>query len=851
MSEKWFKSRLSTRIRVTVALILFGGVVLASFSWLALNHFKQQLRADAYNHLLSMASIQQQRVSDYLGSINASTRSVASRTQLRLSLRNYNQQLEPRHLEKIGRIIQDALLALPQAQQISIADPAGKIIAATREEQVGVRIEAATPLSLQRDSEHGLQVHVYSPLYLEQDQVGMLHMRYTAAGLVKIISSYSGLGRTGETLLARRLESGAAQFLVPLRFDPQAALQRTIPAQRNDAPIIRALRGDSGFHEDVVDYRGAPVVAVTTLIPETGWGLLVKGDQSELYFGYRKLMFELLELLAVIVLVAFGVALFMAGYITRPVAHLKAFTERVRAGKGREQNFEELDLDEESYQLAKSLSEMTDEILQVFEAAPSGMVVVDSDGVIVRCNRALQRMFGYREGELVGVPIEVLVPETQRSQHQQYRQRKVVERTMQMGRGLELYGRRKDGELVPVEIGLSELEMEGVKRVLATVVDISDRIQLIQEQEIQEEKDNFFATMSHELRTPLTSIIGNSEYLLDELNGESQEIVRTIKSAGEAQLALVNDILDMSKLQSGKFAISEQPYDLQKLVSGVENMMSQRAQDAGLVLQFKIEHPQPFQLLGDEQRIRQILLNLVGNAVKFTPQGKISVTVQVIFNTLLFTVEDTGIGMSPKMMERLFSRFEQADGSISRRFGGSGLGLFISLNLAELMGGTIDASSQEGVGSVFELRLPYTPSEVPLAPVVEKSAGSTDRGGRTLSGHVLVAEDTPMIQMLERRMLEKMGLQVSVAKNGIEAVEMAAADSFDVVLMDMQMPEMDGIEATRKIRESGNQVPVAAVTANVMQKHRDQFEQAGCNAFVSKPIDSSELYTVLKQLLAQ
>jgi len=216
-------------------------------------------------------------------------------------------------------------------------------------------------------------------------------------------------------------------------------------------------------------------------------------------------------------------------------------------------------------------------------------------------------------------------------------------------------------------------------------------------------KDEFLASMSHELRTPLTSIIGNSEYLKErEREQELQEVIGDIEAAGRSQLALVNDLLDMSKIQSGKFSIDEVPYDISVLLRDIEHMISIRAHEADLKVVVEQKNVEKYQLIGDGQRIGQILINLISNAIKFTATGSVELTTWVDAGKIIFQVKDSGIGMSAQQQEQLFQKFQQADGSISKRFGGTGLGLYISLNLAEMMGGTIDVSSQEGVGSIFK-----------------------------------------------------------------------------------------------------------------------------------------------------
>ncbi len=365
-------------------------------------------------------------------------------------------------------------------------------------------------------------------------------------------------------------------------------------------------------------------------------------------------------------------------------------------------------------------------------------------------------------------------------------------------------------------------------------------------EQARQAKDDFFATMSHELRTPLSAILGYCEIMKGAIHDpEQQQNLRYIQLAGHNQLALVNDLLDMSKIESGNFSVDEHPYSFSALIHEVQGMLSAKAQDAGLVLQFVQQNREPFELLGDDQRIKQILINLIGNAIKFTKEGAVTVTTEVVDGAIRFSVEDTGVGIKPENMKKLFKRFEQEDDSINRRFGGSGLGLFISLNLAELMGGTIVAESEYGKGSTFTLLIPYRQTEL-LDRWSE--AGRTEQQSSEMmlfSGQVLLAEDTPAIQLLIRRMLEKLGVQVVTVGDGHEAVEQAATKSFDLILMDMQMPHMDGVEATRQIKASGNATPIIAVTANVMRKHREAFDEAGCDGFLEKPIDREKMTAVL------
>ena len=359
-------------------------------------------------------------------------------------------------------------------------------------------------------------------------------------------------------------------------------------------------------------------------------------------------------------------------------------------------------------------------------------------------------------------------------------------------------------------------------------------------------KDEFLASMSHELRTPLTTIIGNSEALKGgELGEREQGMLRAIESSGRRQLALVNDILDLSKIESGKFEINSRPYDLAVLVADIRELFVSQAESKQINFDVVVEAAFKHLLVGDEQRIGQVLINLLGNAFKFTEQGTIALRVWRESDRLWWSVRDEGIGMSEAVLKRLFRPFEQADSSISRRFGGTGLGLHISRVLVDLMGGEISVESEEGKGSIFRFGIPLVEDQA----LVSSATTEETQENRYFKGRVLVAEDTVDIQDLQRIILEGAGVEVTFANNGAEAVEAATHGEFDLLLMDMHMPVMDGIAATKKLRELGSKMPIIAVTANVMQKHRDQFQQAGCDGFISKPFVHNDIYKILGRYL--
>ncbi|MBT3488671.1 MAG: response regulator [Gammaproteobacteria bacterium] len=523
---------------------------------------------------------------------------------------------------------------------------------------------------------------------------------------------------------------------------------------------------------------------------------------------------------------------------------------------------------EQSYQLMERERRFS---VSLTGSMKDGVFALDAEGKLIFMNEAAERLLVWRYEELMGKDIHSFI-HPHDPQQEDYIPEEKCPFLSSINNGTPFNGddhafQCKNGRIIPVQLTLSQLRSDSgnVNGSVAVFRDISERIEA--EASLQfsvnralnesrkakkaiKARDDFFASMSHELRTPLTAIIGNCEMLGQmEADPKKEMMIRAIEVSGQSQLALVNDILDLSKIESGKFTIDEAPFDLSKLVNDIDYMLSIRAKDSGLTLSCNQTNPEEYQLIGDQQRIGQILINLIGNAIKFTSAGgAVSCMTRVDGEQLLFTVTDSGIGMTPEVLGRLFQRFEQADESTSSRFGGSGLGLFVSKMLSELMGGEIEVRSEEGKGSTFELKIPYRQSDLKLEK--RSAADSSTKGeASTYYGRVLIAEDTPELQLLERRMLENVGVTVVTANNGKEAVELAVGNQFDLVLMDMQMPIMDGLEATRAIREKNTELPVVALTANVMQKHRDAFDEAGCNGFLAKPIDRQELLRILKRYL--
>ena len=364
-------------------------------------------------------------------------------------------------------------------------------------------------------------------------------------------------------------------------------------------------------------------------------------------------------------------------------------------------------------------------------------------------------------------------------------------------------------------------------------------------------KTDFLATMSHELRTPMNAVLGAADLLgRTALTEEQRGHVAMLADGGEILMQVLNDVLDLAKIEAGKLDIDPLNADVHDFVRRCTALWSPRAQDKGLTFHKIIAPGTPQFAVVDTTRTGQIVFNLISNALKFTETGGVTLSMAAeptgpdTFD-LVLSVADTGIGMPAEVQSRLFTAFEQADGSTSRRFGGTGLGLSISQKLAQMMGGSISAESVEGQGSTFVVRLPCSAGE---AIEAVDPAALADGEGPGVAVRILVAEDNPSNQRVIELFLRPIGADVTIVGDGQQALEALDSAPFDLVLMDMQMPVMDGLEATRRLRAGGglnSRIPVLALTANVMEAHRKACSEAGMNGHIAKPIDARLLLTAV------
>ncbi len=508
---------------------------------------------------------------------------------------------------------------------------------------------------------------------------------------------------------------------------------------------------------------------------------------------------------------------------------------------------------------------------QAFDFAGTGMAIVALDGRWVRVNKSICEIVGYSAAELLQKTFQDIT-------HPDDLEADLANVRALIAGALRFYQMEKrylhrNGHIVWVRLTVSLVRDAAERPVhfVSQIEDITEHKRLEQNLagardqalEASRLKSEFLATMSHEIRTPMNGVIGMTALLRDTpLTPVQADYVRTIETSGESLLTIINDILDYSKIEAGRIELEVSPFDLRHCITDALDLFSARAHEKQIELTYVIGPGVPAHVLGDATRLRQILVNLLGNAIKFTEKGQVTVTVDLAprhddgaRQRLKFAVRDTGIGIPADGMDRLFKSFSQVDASTTRRFGGTGLGLAISQRLAELMGGDIWAESREGHGSTFHFTVLVDPDqERAMEPPRATAVPTHDAAlGSRCPLRLLIAEDNAVNQRVASLLLQRLGYRATIVANGLEALAALEMADYDAILMDVEMPELDGCEATRRIRARGGPATrpwIIALTAGAMQDDRERALAAGMNDFLTKPVRTDALSAALARAYA-
>jgi PAS domain S-box-containing protein len=528
----------------------------------------------------------------------------------------------------------------------------------------------------------------------------------------------------------------------------------------------------------------------------------------------------------------------------------------------------------ESMRVARDTQEKMQAIV---ETALDAVVRMDGDGRITGWNTQAEKTFGWTREEALGRKLdECIIPERYRQAHRDgMRRYREGSGGAVLDTRIEIHAVRRDGTEFPIELAITRVQLANKEEYefCSFIRDISERREREQSllaanmraEAASVAKSEFLANMSHEIRTPMSAIIGMAYLALrTELNPKQRDYVGKIHRSAMSLLGIINDILDFSKIEAGKLDVEEVPFSLDEVLAHVSSVTSQKAAEKRLVYMFQVPQSVPRHLVGDPLRLGQVLINLVNNAVKFTPSGEIELSCAALDGAmpgrarLRFAVRDTGIGVSEPQQAKLFHAFSQANGSTTREYGGTGLGLSISQQLVGLMGGHIEVLSRAGAGSMFRFDLEFAVAREPgLALRAPEPAGSPlplEVGRRKDAARVLLVEDNQVNQQIAEELMLAQGIGVDIAATGQQALEklmLAGPDGYDLVLMDLEMPQLDGHAATVALRQDPrfDKLPVVAMTAHALAEIRERCLREGMQDYMTKPVEPEKLYATLARWL--
>ncbi len=833
--------------------------------------FYNHLKKDSQENLTLIANNRAMAVDEFLARAKNVSLQITSRTRIREILQEYNRgDISYQELVEFSEPkLKDALSISPEAIGLVRFDQQGEPV-------VQIQMPISPSEWLPPLSEGSPDVVVSNPIYIEHHSyifvsaairhehmhVGTDMVLFDLTRLQTILQDTDGMGESGEACVGAFV-AGEPQIF----FDSTGTRTNMIVATTSPfgGALEQSIHQETGLYEhpqstyEIVAYRH---------LQETDWIIVIKQDMQELYTP----AYNQIGIISITMLVLLVLGIYATIHIIRPLTGrvLMHTDELEREVEEKTQALQE-EL-HERIRTSEALTKLKNYNELILHTAGEGIFGLDNEGNTVFVNPSACEMLGFTEEELVGKPHHEMVHHSHVNGSPYSREECLINKSLQDGIARHVDNELfwcKNGTFIPVECLVNPImENDTPIGVVVTFQDITERKQtetlLHQARKSAEDasrmKSEFLANMSHEIRTPLNAVIGMTTLLIStELSEEQQEFVSTIRTSGSALLDIINDILDFSKIEAGKMELDEQPFDLRSCIEDSLEIVATRAAEKYLDLIYTIDKETPGRLRGDESRLRQVLVNLLNNAVKFTETGEVTVSVSSNDSVssrlpqdpsapyeIYIAVRDTGIGIPPERLHRLFKSFSQADASTTRKYGGTGLGLAISKRLVEMMGGNMWVESQVNSGSTFHFTFlalaepgePHTYLNLPQ-PVLK---------GR----RVLVVDDNATNRFVLARQLQLWGMYIEEAASGHDALLLLNHTSFDVGILDLHMPEMDGLMLASRIQKNQQKRTIPMILLPSMEPGREAIEAAEVSfaACLTKPVKPSYLYKTLMTIFA-
>lgn len=879
------KGCLALRIRTKLTLFVLSLVVIALLVSHAIVHIQTEhtIIKDVLSHLESVASMQENHLQRILDQNNERLALVASRTQLRLSLVSFLENRDPKHQQKMNKILLDAQNSIPDFETISVLSLKGEVVASTNIDLLGADFSDREPFLLGQSSpskpllslnENQLLMHLSAPLYLDQHEIGVVLIRTHPNDLLSLAREYTGLGETGEMLLAEK-NGDHIKFLTPLRFDPHAALRRKMLLSNNNMAIIQAFEGKERLLTDATDYRGQRVFASIRNLENSDWAMVIKIDRAEALAPVQALKRQLLGVLCVLLVFSVILSLWASRTVTRPLNRLTSIASRVGAGDF-SQRFEPITKDDIG-QFGKALNETIQNLADahaklresehryrfLFDHSPLGYLLTSATGTIIDANNTSCEMFGYSREEIVNRSPEALIPDDFE------RMRKRVNDSKNINEPFHLItdAVTEDGKSFPIEMHGVAVRFHGSRGNLIILQDISKRVaeeeteRQMQERMAQTQRLESLGVLAggiaHDFNNLLMAIMGHADLAREDATAkaiDTDNIDQIIKASKRAA-----DLCNQMLAYAGKGTFVLQDISLSRQIRETTHMLrASISKKCSLHLELNDNVPL---IKGDPTQIHQILMNLVINASEAIGEenGTITITsgtkecrldtpdesdIIAIPNAgkyLFVKVTDTGKGIDPGAMQHLFEPF------YTTKFTGRGLGLPVVLGIVRRHKGALKVQSEPGKGTSFEVFIPAIITSDNDAPASPSTANLDTWQG---SGTVLLVDDEEDVRIVTEKLLEKLGLNVLMAKDGREAVEIyrERKTEIDLVLLDMTMPRMNGEEAYQALRSIDPAVSIILASGYSESEITDKFEGKDLVGILQKPYETNDLIPLLSKL---